>query len=192
MAVNKLDRRKKYTRMMLKNSLIKLLSEKPISAITVKEICELADINRSTFYAHYENQFDLLDKVEDEIIGEMNEYLSQYGHEKERDTSKLIERLLEYYASKEKICKILLSENTCTSFEKKVMNSACRFMKETAAMKRFDSDISDYVTIFVISGSIHTLKKWLFSGMTPPPKEMAEIINKLIMKGLNGSASQLS
>ncbi|WP_338121478.1 hypothetical protein [Halalkalibacterium halodurans] len=48
----KLDRRKKYTRMVLKESLMKLMQEKPLSNITIKEICDLADINRSTFYSH--------------------------------------------------------------------------------------------------------------------------------------------
>lgn len=47
-----MDRRKKYTRMVLKESLMELLKNKPISNITIKEICEEADINRSTFYSH--------------------------------------------------------------------------------------------------------------------------------------------
>lgn len=47
MSASKLDRRKKYTQMVLKDSLMKHLKEKQISTITVKEICELADINRS-------------------------------------------------------------------------------------------------------------------------------------------------
>lgn len=58
----RLDRRKRYTRKVLKESLISLLKDKPISSVTVKEICELADINRSTFYTHYNDQFDLLEK----------------------------------------------------------------------------------------------------------------------------------
>lgn len=80
MTTSKLDRRKKYTRMVLKESLIQLLKEKQISSITVKEICDLADINRSTFYAHYSDQFDLLDKTEEELIEEMKGYLSQYSY----------------------------------------------------------------------------------------------------------------
>ena len=47
------DRRVKYTKMVLRNALIKLLETKPISRITIKEICEEADINRTTYYAHY-------------------------------------------------------------------------------------------------------------------------------------------
>ena len=57
---NKEDRRVKYTKMVLKESLIDLLSKKDISCITIKQICEEADINRATFYTHYSDQFDLL------------------------------------------------------------------------------------------------------------------------------------
>src|SRR5699024_5578943 len=49
----RIDRRKQYTRKVLKESLIELLKNKPIATISVKALCEKADINRSTFYAHY-------------------------------------------------------------------------------------------------------------------------------------------
>ncbi|MFA7674359.1 MAG: TetR family transcriptional regulator, partial [Clostridia bacterium] len=47
------DRRVRYTKMVLKESFINLLSKKGISNITIKQICEDADINRATFYTHY-------------------------------------------------------------------------------------------------------------------------------------------
>jgi AcrR family transcriptional regulator len=80
---SKMDRRKKYTRMVLKDSLMELLREKHISGITVKEICELADINRSTFYSHYSDHYDLLNKIEEEIIEDMQEKLNMYIDSKE-------------------------------------------------------------------------------------------------------------
>ena len=46
----KLDARKRYTQMILKQSFLKLLKEKPVNKITVKELCELSQINRATFY----------------------------------------------------------------------------------------------------------------------------------------------
>ena len=51
--MEKKDARKRYTQMVLKQSLLKLLKEKPVNKITVKEVCELAQLNRATFYAHY-------------------------------------------------------------------------------------------------------------------------------------------
>ena len=51
--MEKLDARKRYTQMVLKQSFLELLKEKPVSRITVKEVCALAQLNRATFYAHY-------------------------------------------------------------------------------------------------------------------------------------------
>src|SRR5699024_12575379 len=74
----KLDRRKKDSQMVLKQRLMELLKEKQMSKITVKEICALADVNRSTLYAHYTNHFDLLIQIENEFIDDMTMYMQAY------------------------------------------------------------------------------------------------------------------
>ena len=48
-----MDRRTKYTKKIIKDTLIKLLSEKEIKKVTVSEICAIADVNRATFYRYY-------------------------------------------------------------------------------------------------------------------------------------------
>jgi AcrR family transcriptional regulator len=72
------DRRVIYTKMMLKESLINLLEKKDISKISVKEICKNADINRTTFYNHYNDQYDLMRKLENELIENIGIHLAKY------------------------------------------------------------------------------------------------------------------
>ena len=60
----KTDARVKYTKMVLKKALLELMQHKPVNKITVKEICERAELNRATFYAHYSDCFDLLPLTE--------------------------------------------------------------------------------------------------------------------------------
>ena len=67
--MEKLDARKRYTQMVLKQSFLELLKEKPVSRITVKEVCALAQLNRATFYAHYSDCFALKESIENELIG---------------------------------------------------------------------------------------------------------------------------
>ena len=62
------DARVRYTQKILKESFLKLLKEKAVNKITVKEVCELAGLNRATFYAHYSDCFDLMEKIEQELI----------------------------------------------------------------------------------------------------------------------------
>ncbi|QDP39495.1 TetR/AcrR family transcriptional regulator [Radiobacillus deserti] len=183
---SKLDRRKKYTRMVLKDSLIELLKEKQISAITVKEICELADINRSTFYAHYADQYDLLDKIEDEIIEDMTGYLNQYHLVKEEDAFHIIEKLIDYFASKHEVCRTLFSEENDTTFQKKVMRFAQEVFQQHWPGSTLTGNDSKYLSTFVISGSIHVIKSWLNNGMDKSTTDMAEVISQLINKGLYG------
>ncbi|ALX49589.1 TetR/AcrR family transcriptional regulator [Lentibacillus amyloliquefaciens] len=174
----KLDRRKKYTRMVLKDSLITLLETKQISAITVKEICEEADINRSTFYSHYHDQFDLLEQIEEELIADLNIYLNQYNFEREAEALKMTEKLLEYVVSKRDICQTLLSGNGDQSFERRVMDVARTFLiKSWIDNNEVDEDISEYASTFIISGSIYVIKHWLANDMDKSPKQMAELIN---------------
>ena len=77
------DRRVKYTKMVLKESLIDLLSQKDISAITIKQICEEADVNRTTFYTHYADQYDLLRQIEDELLQNLKAYITVFKQKKE-------------------------------------------------------------------------------------------------------------
>ena len=66
--MEKMDARKRYTQMVLKQSFLKLLKEKPVNRITVKEVCALAQLNRATFYAHYSDCFALMESIENELI----------------------------------------------------------------------------------------------------------------------------
>ena len=53
---------------------------KPVNKITVKEICERAELNRATFYAHYSDCFDLLESIEEELFGQFERSMQSYIH----------------------------------------------------------------------------------------------------------------
>ena len=62
------NRRTLITKRILKESLLELMQTKSISKITIKEICDLSDMSRSTFYLHYQDQFELLEDIEKEVL----------------------------------------------------------------------------------------------------------------------------
>ena len=74
----KMDARVRYTKMMLKQALLDLMQHKPVNKITVKEICERAELNRATFYAHYSDCFDLLESIEEELFGQFERSMQSY------------------------------------------------------------------------------------------------------------------
>ena len=69
----KTDRRIRKTKAQLRTGLAKLLQKKSIKEITVKELVELVDINRSTFYLHYSDIYNMLSSIEEELLEEIRQ-----------------------------------------------------------------------------------------------------------------------
>ncbi len=75
----KTDRRALYTRMVIKEAMLKLLAEKDYGNITVAGLCREAELNRGTFYLHYKNTAQVLDELFDDALGRMHSVLAQIG-----------------------------------------------------------------------------------------------------------------
>ena len=121
MHADRSDRRTRYTQMVLKKSLIEWMEQKPLAKITIKELCERADINRCTFYAHYRDQYDLLQQIEDEIISEIRERLSAFDFRADiGEAFQVVEQIFQYIADNRDFCSLLLSEKGDFSFQKRV------------------------------------------------------------------------
>lgn len=73
------DRRIRKTKTAIQTALSSLLSQKDIKSITVKELCLLADINKSTFYLHYKDIYHCADCFVDEVIEKINQITCSYN-----------------------------------------------------------------------------------------------------------------
>ncbi|GAB6087203.1 TetR/AcrR family transcriptional regulator [Alkaliphilus crotonatoxidans] len=177
----KVDRRVKYTKMILKESFIKLLTKKDIAKITVKEICEEADINRATFYAHYADQYDLMRKIEDELFQNVGSYLEEYIKSKaDINLVEMIEKIFEYIKENAELCKLLLSERGDLNFQKKVMMLVYdKNIKELIDEYALSKDDAEYIYSFTITGCVGVIQKWLDEDMNKSARFMAEMLVKI-------------
>ena len=116
--MEKTDARKRYTQMVLKQSLLKLLKEKPVNKITVKEVCELAQLNRATFYAHYSDCFALLESIENELIGAFEQSLRYVNS---FDVTALIEAIYDMIDQNREACSALIIGNTSSTVLKRMI-----------------------------------------------------------------------
>lgn len=187
MEEKKTDRRVKYTLMVIRQSFVKLLRQKPLSKITIKEICEDADVNRATFYAHYLDQYDLLHQIEIGIIDDINQYLNSYDLKNvSKVPAQMLDKILEYIKDNAEIFNLLLlSSNADIQFQQEITKiiGQQHFSKMAA-----DKEDSEYVFLFFANGAIGLITKWLKDGMKKPVKEMAGLILRL---SINGSQSFL-
>ena len=79
----------KFTKQAIMNCLLELLSTKQLDKITVKDICEICEINRNTFYYYFQDIYDVLDAVfqneAEKSVRDVNEGASFYGNRKYYD-----------------------------------------------------------------------------------------------------------
>ena len=103
-----MDRRIAKTRSAIINTFLKLRSGKAIEKISVKELCEGAGINKSTFYAHFQDIYDLSEQLETQVAADI---LSDIGHPEELFThpEEFTRRLYYAYLAQEHLIHILFS-----------------------------------------------------------------------------------
>ena len=76
-----MDLRIEKTEKGIRNAFIELRSRKPLEKITIKELCEHAYINKSTFYSHYKDIYDLSERMEEEVVSSITNSISvSYTH----------------------------------------------------------------------------------------------------------------
>lgn len=175
------DRRVKYTKMVLKESFVKLLSQKDISQITIKEICEDADINRATFYSHYTDQYDLMRKIENELFENVSVYLEGYTrNDANLDRVEMVEKIFEYLKQNAQLCKLFLSERGDLHFQKRVMTLIYdKNIDELMNGGGVSKETAEYIYSFTITGSLGAIQKWFDDGMKKSARFMAEMLVKL-------------
>jgi AcrR family transcriptional regulator len=178
----KTDRRVRYTQMVIRQSFVKLLMQKPISKITIKEICDDADVNRATFYAHYSDQYDLLRQIENGIINDITQYLSAYDLTNISNVpAQMLNKILEYIKENAEIFELLLlSYNADIQFQQEITKIIGQQHFSALAA---DKEDSEYVFLFFANGAIGIIVKWLKDGMKKPIAEITELILKLSIHG---------
>lgn len=124
-----LDRRVRKTRRQLKECLTRLLKEKKIQDITVRELAEMADINRGTFYLHYKDVFDLMDQIKNELIEEVESVLTHHPvPELVARPSLALSELFPLVQENAEIVSILIGENGDLNFVnrlKRIVSEKC-------------------------------------------------------------------
>ena len=121
--MKKTDARVRYTQRVLKESFLTLLHEKPVNRITVKEVCELAELNRATFYTHYSDCFALLDNIEQELIDAFRQSLELVDA---FDVSAMISAIYTMVEQHENACRVLIFNSRSSSVLGRMIDVARR------------------------------------------------------------------
>ena len=179
----KVDRRVIKTRTQLKNGLAKLMQEKSVNQITVKELVEEVHINRSTFYLHFKDIQDLLWEIEDTMEHEIQRAIEEHPIEPHNEnTFYFIEDIFRVLNEEREIGSALIGPNGDMGFIHRIE----RIIKEnsrTALEEMFPGKKEDlkYFYAFCLSGCLGLVKIWLQEGEEKSPEEIAQMTFNMVV-----------
>lgn len=181
------DRRIKRTKMLLQNALVDLMLEKAVGKISVKELTQKADVNRSTFYLHYLDIYDMLEQMENEFLETIQGFFHDFFTPLPTsmpltlfvNISEWLEQDKEYYV------KLLRGSASGYIFEE--LESRIRDEFLTLLYLIFlDEESLDLRTRvnFTVSGTVGVLRMWVMEGGNISLVELSETIDDILNNGM--------
>ena len=181
------DRRIKRTKMLLQNALVDLMLEKAVGKISVKELTQKADVNRSTFYLHYLDIYDMLEQMENEFVETIQGFFHDFFTPLPTsmpltlfvNISEWLEQDKEYYV------KLLRGSASGYIFEE--LESRIRDELLTLLYLIFlDEESLDLRTRvnFTVSGTVGVLRMWVMEGGNISLVELSETIDDILNNGM--------
>lgn len=170
------NQRIKLTGQLLKNSLIKLMHTKSINTITIKEICEKAEINCSTFYLYYTDQYALLSEIEGELLSQARSHLQKIASR--YDSMEYLQALLSYIEENADIFRTLLCRQESLPFQTVLVEVSFQNLKQNLSLN-CSEQVESYVYSYLIMGYLSMIKKWIEADFDMPSGDIACLIFQL-------------
>ncbi|MDO4982953.1 MAG: TetR/AcrR family transcriptional regulator [Eubacteriales bacterium] len=181
------NRSVRNTKRRLRESLLNLMNLKPINEITAKELTELADVNRGTFYFHYDDIYHLLHSIEDEFFEQFNAVLNDL-HSPSDDKLSYLTAIFSFIGQNNELCGVMLGTHGDIQFVnrvKQLVDEKCASfwcsLVPTAPKEKIE-----LFNAFIISGCTGIVSTWLNGGM----KDSPEIISRLVFNVVTSSVEK--
>ena len=71
------EKKRRKTEKQIEDSLLQLMKEQTFETISIRQLIDLAEVNRSTFYRHYLDKYDLLEKIENRLLDDLQAYYQE-------------------------------------------------------------------------------------------------------------------
>lgn len=180
------DRRTRRTKKLLTTAFVDLLSHKKLNEITIKELCEKADINRGTFYLHYQDIYDLKQQIEADICEELTNLIMPIYNVKELDSYQLFYNMFSFTKKNADLFNALLGPNGDISFLTNLNNLFKQYFLSPLMQGQpiaYTRNI-EYAYNFVSAGFTGLVTSWLAGDNDCSIEEMAKLTSKMVFDGL--------
>jgi len=180
----KTDARVRYTKSIIEKSFFTLLKMKPLNKISVKSVCDLAEINRTTFYRYYTDPYDLLRQIENNLVQSMESLIQDA---KAGNIDKTILSVVDAIHEHSDIYTLLVSDYGDRNFINRIINESYVILKDKIKTYLPETSETDrkWLYNFLTHGSINIIFLWIEDGMKEEQKDVAKFIKKLIEQSIN-------
>ena len=189
----KMDRRVRKTRAQLRAGLAKLMQRKSIKEITVKELVDEIDINRSTFYLHYTDIYQMLKSIEEELSQEIRNTMQEHPLDPTSSTGAypFIIQLFTILEENKDICTALIGPNGDMVFVENMEKLVADHVLPDLFHK-FPENMLDiqYCFAYCMAGCVGLIKSWLTDNQNNSPQHMADLMQTLITNTTMGFVQQ--
>jgi len=183
------DRRVMRTKRMLRQALVELIQEKEFQKITVTDVVKHADINRGTFYTYYRDVYDLLEKVENEMIEEFrlihDENLPssehRYSQQLVSNLHPLLEQAVGFLEKNRTMVCALLRASTTDGFKDKMIRTI-EDLRLSVLPDTQEKEI--FLTRFLAAGAVGVMSKWIMEENSPSKEILIDMLDELLRKTL--------
>ena len=165
--MKKTDTRVQYTKKVLQNALLEILKNKKIDRVTVKEICEKAQINRGTFYLHYSTPNDLLYEIENTFMEGhnllFNEYMFGASHDKRSESINKLQLLFQTILENMELCQVIFGPNGDYRFNERIKKDLKPEIIEhwSVEFPEYKKEHLEYIFDYVYNGSMSLILNWM-------------------------------
>lgn len=162
----------------MKTVLLHLLQTRDFEKITVREICEEAGVNRSTFYAHYQDIFEMMEQMEDHLNEELVERYKATDLDPQGALSEeTLLPLLSHIRDHQYFYRVVMPYRR-NNPERMTANPIWRLLMDPALKRAgiVSEEEQNYYRIYFQSGSMMVIKHWIETGCTTSEDEMARLL----------------
>lgn len=179
MKTTKENRKVKYTKKVIREAFIELLDQKELHQISVTDVCKLADINRGTFYAHYKDVYDLLEKLEDEIFNQVKIYIDAMTLEQIID--ELLPKVLILILENQDLARVIfLNIKDNRIIEKALELVAQSKLKDLKVEGKVISELElDYYMNYIVGGMFAIIQTWLKRDFKDSPQQIMQYLKDI-------------
>jgi AcrR family transcriptional regulator len=171
----------------IRTAYVELIHEKGTIEVTVKEVVERADVNRSTFYAHYQDIYAVLEEIENEIVQKLFAFLDASEHtELLYDPLPFLLRIGRELERNRDFYRLLLETNGSVDFTQKLKDV---FLERMLTDKKAFSQIRQQREFLVCmnllaGGGVGLFSDWVTGKIDLPMQELASVVNDIALNAI--------